>query len=89
MAVAKSMGHVDTRMIETRYGHVETNLEYLDRGKTLKDNPFLPPVNGNGNGKVNGQWQGQGQRQGGCAPVDCRQRGSHPRPVNGNGKAGA
>ena len=70
MAVAKSMGHVDTRMIETRYGHVETNLEYLDRGKTLKDNPFLPPVNGNGNGKVNGQWQWQGQRQGGCAP--CR-----------------
>jgi len=47
MAVAKSMGQVDTRMIETRYGHVETNLEYLDRGKTLRDNPFT-----NGNGKA-------------------------------------
>ena len=81
MAVSKAMGHVDTRMIETRYGHVETNLEYLDRGKTLKDNPFLPPVNGNGNGKVNGK--------AGAPPVDCQQRGSHPRPVNGNGKAGA
>ena len=85
MAVAKSMGHVDTRMIETRYGHVETNLEYLDRGKTLKDNPFLPPVNGNGNGKVNGKVNGRA----GAPPVDCQQRGSHPRPVNGNGKVGA
>ena len=78
MAVSKAMGHVDTRMIETRYGHVETNLEYLDRGKTLKENPFLPPVNGNGNGKVNGK--------AGAHPVDCQQRGSHPRPLNGNRK---
>jgi hypothetical protein len=82
MAVAKSMGHVDTRMIETRYGHVETNLEYLDRGKTLKDNPFLPPVNGRA-AKVNGKGKAS------APPVDCQQRGSHPRPVNGNGKAGA
>jgi hypothetical protein len=88
MAVAKSMGHVDTRMIESRYGHVETNLEYLDRGKTLKDNPFLPLVNGNGNGKVNGKVNGDGKVKGkaGAPPVDCQQRGSHPRPVNGNGK---
>ena len=73
MAVSKAMGHVDTRMIETRYGHVETNLEYLDRGKTLKENPFLPSVNGKA-AKVNGK--------AGAPPVNRRNRqvGSHPRP---------
>jgi integrase len=42
MQVAKAMGHVSTRMIDTRYGHVEQSLDYLARGKALKDNPFLP-----------------------------------------------
>jgi integrase len=52
VAIAKAMGHVDTRMLETRYGHLEQNLGYLARGKALKNNPFLD--NGNGNGDSNG-----------------------------------
>jgi integrase/recombinase XerC len=41
LAVAKAMGHRDTKMIETRYGHVEKSLDYLKRGKALKVNPFV------------------------------------------------
>ena len=41
LAVAKAMGHRDTKMIATRYGHVEKSLDYLKRGTTLKINPFV------------------------------------------------
>jgi integrase len=44
LAVAKAMGHVDTRMIATRYGHLDENVKYLQGGKVLKQNPFLPVV---------------------------------------------
>lgn len=42
LIVAKMMGHVDGRMIATRYGHIEANLDFLSRQKQMRSNPFLP-----------------------------------------------
>lgn len=41
LIVAKMMGHRDGRMIATRYGHIEANLEFLSREKEMKSSPFL------------------------------------------------
>jgi integrase len=41
LAVSKAMGHRDTKMTATRYGHLEASLDYLKRGKALKINPFV------------------------------------------------
>jgi len=40
--VAKLMGHVDSRMVETRYGHLEQSTEFM-RAQT-SDPPPLPPL---------------------------------------------
>ena len=41
LIVAKMMGHVDGRMIATRYGHIEANLDFLSRQKQMRSNPLL------------------------------------------------
>ena len=41
LIVAKMMGHVDGRMIATRYGHIEANLDFLSRQKLMRSNPLL------------------------------------------------
>ncbi|MEM9657743.1 MAG: site-specific integrase, partial [Planctomycetota bacterium] len=42
--VAKLMRHVDSRMIETRYGHVEQNPEFMLQQAQIGDLPHLPTV---------------------------------------------
>ena len=41
LVVAKMMGHVDGRMIATRYGHIEANLDFLSRQKEMLSSPLL------------------------------------------------
>jgi len=42
MTVAKLMGHVDTRMLSTRYGHLEQNTEYMLGAANQISFPSLP-----------------------------------------------
>ena len=55
MIVSKLMGHVDGRMLATRYGHIEQNTAYMLEQARSTSNPFLPvqvaePVQGSGQG---------------------------------------
>ena len=38
--VSKLLGHKDSRMLETRYGHVEQNEAFMLRQATRTENPF-------------------------------------------------
>jgi len=42
LTVAKLMGHVDTRMVATRYGHLDANAEYMQEAANQIDFPGLP-----------------------------------------------
>ncbi len=42
LTVAKLMGHVDTRMIATRYGHLESNSDYMQEAANQIGFPGLP-----------------------------------------------
>jgi integrase/recombinase XerD len=44
LTVAKLMGHVDTRMIATRYGHLEANSDYMQDAANQIGFPGLPVV---------------------------------------------
>ena len=44
LTVAKLMGHVDTRMIATRYGHLEANSDYMQEAANQIGFPGLPAV---------------------------------------------
>jgi integrase len=42
LTVAKLMGHVDTRMLATRYGHLDANPEYMTNAANAVSFPSLP-----------------------------------------------
>ena len=42
LTVAKLMGHVDTRMIATRYGHLDSNVEFMQAEANRIMIPTLP-----------------------------------------------
>lgn len=44
LTVAKLMGHVDTRMLSTRYGHLEQNTDYMRGAVNQIGFPALPSV---------------------------------------------
>jgi integrase len=41
LTVAKLMGHVDTRMLSTRYGHLDANADYM-RNAANAAGPVVP-----------------------------------------------
>jgi integrase len=44
LTVAKLMGHVDTRMVATRYGHLEQNVAYMEAAANGVGFPSLPSI---------------------------------------------
>ncbi len=44
LTVSKLMGHVDTRMIATRYGHLDSNVEYMQAAANAAVFPSVPIV---------------------------------------------
>lgn len=44
LTVSKLMGHVDTRMIATRYGHLDANVEYMQAAANAAVFPSVPTV---------------------------------------------
>jgi integrase len=44
LTVAKLMGHVDTRMVSTRYGHLEANTDYMQNAASQIPLPLTPPI---------------------------------------------
>jgi integrase len=47
LTVAKLMGHVDTRMLATRYGHLDANPEYMTNAANAVSFPSLPTASPN------------------------------------------